>query len=85
MEEGRTGFIVRELEDAVAAARRVRELSRDRCREVFEKRFTSRRMASDYLQVYERIICQKSAFTTSPPLPGFRSIVDRVAHSAVPG
>jgi hypothetical protein len=39
--EGRTGFIVRELEDVVAAPRRVRELSRDRCREVFQKRLTS--------------------------------------------
>ncbi len=55
MEEGHTGFIVNELEDAVEAARRVPELSRKRCREVFEKRFTATRMARDHLRVYERL------------------------------
>jgi glycosyltransferase involved in cell wall biosynthesis len=56
MEEGHTGFIVSELKDAVEAARWVPELSRKRCREVFEKRFTATRMAHDYVQVYERLI-----------------------------
>jgi glycosyltransferase involved in cell wall biosynthesis len=56
MEQGHTGFIVEELEDAVEAARRVSELSRRRCREVFEKRFTSTRMAEDYVQLYRRLI-----------------------------
>jgi glycosyltransferase involved in cell wall biosynthesis len=56
MEEGHTGFIVEELEDAVEAVRRVPELSRKRCREVFEQRFTATRMAHDYVQVYERLI-----------------------------
>jgi len=55
MEEGHTGFTVEGLEDAVEAVRRVPELSRKRCREVFEKRFTAR-MAHDYVQVYERLI-----------------------------
>jgi glycosyltransferase involved in cell wall biosynthesis len=56
IEEGRTGFIVKGLEDAAEAVRRVPELSRARCREVFEKRFTAARMASNYLEVYERVI-----------------------------
>lgn len=56
MEEGHTGFIVNELKDALEAARRVPELSRKRCREVFEKRFTATRMAHDYVQVYGRLI-----------------------------
>jgi len=56
MEEGRTGFIVNELEDAIAAARRIPELSRKRCREMYEQRFTAARMARDYLRVYERLI-----------------------------
>jgi glycosyltransferase involved in cell wall biosynthesis len=56
MEEGHTGFIVEEFEDAVEAVRRVPELSRKRCREVFEQRFTATRMAHDYLQVYRRLI-----------------------------
>ena len=56
MEEGYTGFIVEELKDAVEAVRRVPELSRRRCREVFEQRFTATRMAHDYVRVYERLI-----------------------------
>jgi glycosyltransferase involved in cell wall biosynthesis len=56
LEEGHTGFIVEGLEDAVEAVRRVPELSRRRCREIFEQRFTATRMAHDYVQVYERLI-----------------------------
>jgi len=56
IEQGATGFVVNDLEDAVAAAKRVPELSRKRCREVFEQRFTARRMAHDYLRVYQRLI-----------------------------
>jgi glycosyltransferase involved in cell wall biosynthesis len=56
IEQGRTGFIVTELEDAIDAVRRVPDLSRARCREVFEKRFTVTRMARDYVKVYMRIV-----------------------------
>ena len=37
-------------EDKVEVVRRVPELSRRRCHEVFEKRFTAARMAQDYVQ-----------------------------------
>lgn len=56
IEEGHTGFIVEELEEAVEAVRRIPELSRKRCREAFEKRFTATRMAQDYVKVFERLI-----------------------------
>lgn len=56
IEEGHTGFIVEELEDAVEAVRRIPELSRKRCREAFEKRFTATRMAHDYVKIFERLI-----------------------------
>ena len=59
MEEGHTGFIVEELEGAVEAARRIPKLSRKRCREVFEERFTVTRMANDYVRAYERLINRK--------------------------
>jgi glycosyltransferase involved in cell wall biosynthesis len=59
MEEGHTGFIVQGLEDAVEAVRRVPELSRKRCREIFDQRFTAARMAQDYVQLYERLIKSK--------------------------
>ena len=53
-----TGFIVEGLEDAVEAVRRVAQLSRKRCREVFEQRFTATRMAHDYVQQFERLIAR---------------------------
>lgn len=56
MENGATGFIVNEIEQAVEAVGRVRDLSRARCRDVFEKRFTASRMVSDYVDVYKRLI-----------------------------
>ena len=59
LEEGRAGFIVEDLEGAVKAARRIPKLSRKRCREVFEQRFTATRMANDYVKVYERLINHK--------------------------
>jgi glycosyltransferase involved in cell wall biosynthesis len=59
IEEGHTGFIVEGLEDAVEAVRRVPELSRKRCREIFDQRFTAARMAHDYVEVYERLIQRK--------------------------
>jgi glycosyltransferase involved in cell wall biosynthesis len=54
IEPGVNGFIVDSVEDAVAAVHRVRLLSRESCRRAFERRFTARRMASQYLRVYER-------------------------------
>ena len=56
MENGVTGFVVRELDDAVEATRQICNLSRACCREVFEKRFTATRMANDYMNVYERMV-----------------------------
>jgi glycosyltransferase involved in cell wall biosynthesis len=56
IEQGRTGFVVTELEDAIEAVRRVPDLSRARSREIFEERFTVTRMANDYLKVYMHVI-----------------------------
>jgi glycosyltransferase involved in cell wall biosynthesis len=55
MENGVTGFIVNEIEQAVEGVGRVRELSRADCRSVFEKRFTASRMASDYVDAFVRL------------------------------
>jgi glycosyltransferase involved in cell wall biosynthesis len=56
VETGHTGFVVESMADAVEAVRRVAELSRKHCREVFEQRFTATRMAHDYVQQFERLI-----------------------------
>jgi glycosyltransferase involved in cell wall biosynthesis len=58
VEHDHTGLIVEGLEDAVEAVRRVAQLSRKRCREVFAQRFTATRMAHDYVQLFERLIAR---------------------------
>lgn len=66
MEEGKTGFIVEGLEDAVKAVESVHTLSRKRCREVFEERFTAARMTRDYLSLYQRLLEAKTGAERIP-------------------
>jgi glycosyltransferase involved in cell wall biosynthesis len=56
IEDGVTGFIVDGEEPAARAINMLRRLDRSQIRRTFEKRFTARRMAEDYLRVYRRAI-----------------------------
>lgn len=56
LEDGVTGYIVADIEEAVQAVARVSTISRTRCREVFEERFSVSRMAQDYLRIYQRLL-----------------------------
>jgi len=55
IDQGVTGFIVDNIDDAVRAVERVREIDRARCRRVFEERFTAARMARDYVDLYQHL------------------------------
>ena len=59
MEDGLTGFVVQNEEEAVAAVHRLPELDRGKVRERFEQRWTARRMAEDYVDVYEELIAAR--------------------------
>jgi glycosyltransferase involved in cell wall biosynthesis len=56
IEDGVSGVVVDSVEEAVHAVDRVESMSRAACRDAFEKRFTARRMANDYVKLYERLI-----------------------------
>lgn len=56
---GQNGFIVSDVMSAVRAVGRLADISRRNCRRMFEERFTARRMASDYVKVYEQVIGAK--------------------------
>jgi glycosyltransferase involved in cell wall biosynthesis len=56
VEDGVSGFIVENERQASLAALNAPLLSRKRCREYFERRFSAARMAEDYVQVYERLL-----------------------------
>lgn len=55
LDDGVTGFIVRNEREATEAVARIGTLDRDRIRTEFESRFTSRRMALDYVAAYRRL------------------------------
>ena len=56
VDHGLTGFVVDNEASAVAAVGRVSSLSRTAVRQQFETRFTSRRMALDYLAAYNGLM-----------------------------
>lgn len=57
VEDGLTGFIVKnELEAADAIRNRLSSLSRAKIRARFEERFTARRMANEYLEIYRKLL-----------------------------
>jgi glycosyltransferase involved in cell wall biosynthesis len=56
LEDGVTGWIVEGMEEAVQAVERVPRLSRQRCRQVFEERFSAPRMTQDYLRIYQTLL-----------------------------
>lgn len=55
VEHGVNGFLVESLADAVNALAHISTIDRNQCRRRFETHFTSRRMARDYMTIYERI------------------------------
>jgi glycosyltransferase involved in cell wall biosynthesis len=61
VEDGVNGFVVEDRAGAVAAVRRIGEISRARCRAVFEERFSAPRMAADYLTVYRHLLRRRAA------------------------
>jgi glycosyltransferase involved in cell wall biosynthesis len=55
VDDGLTGFIVEDERGAIGALDRLSQLSRESIRRQFEKRFTARRMAQEYLAVYRAL------------------------------
>ena len=56
IDNGVSGFIVEDEIGAVAAVNRLHTLSRDGVRRRFEERFTSERMAREYVATYEALV-----------------------------
>ncbi|WP_235919359.1 glycosyltransferase family 4 protein [Aureimonas psammosilenae] len=56
VEDGVTGFVVRSEEEALAALARIGSIDRAGVRRRFEERFTSDRMAADYVALYRKLL-----------------------------
>ena len=66
IDDGVSGFVVNTIEDAVSAVRRIDTIDRRRCRETFERRFSARRMASQYVDLYRQLIARRSGLVALP-------------------
>jgi Glycosyl transferases group 1 len=67
IDQGVSGFIVENEEEAVAAIKRIGELDRRRVRAAFEQRFTAKRMAEDYIRHYKNMLNQRHAYPPQSP------------------
>ena len=59
IEDGVTGFVVDDEQQAAAAVGRLGGLDRTAIRRTFDRRFTARRMAEDYLRIYHGLIARR--------------------------
>jgi glycosyltransferase involved in cell wall biosynthesis len=72
LQEGVTGRIVNDQAQAIEAARGIHAISRNTCREAFERRFTADRMARRYAEVYQSLI---DARTPADGLPRINEVI----------
>ena len=56
IENGKSGFLVNNVDEAIETVARIKELDRAACRCYVERHFTVERMISEYIQVYEKIL-----------------------------
>jgi glycosyltransferase involved in cell wall biosynthesis len=59
IEHGKTGFIVENVPEAIVALAHLPDLDRTAIRARFDERWTARRMADDYLALYQRLIDER--------------------------
>jgi glycosyltransferase involved in cell wall biosynthesis len=73
IDDGVTGYVVKDIDDAVGAVEKIGSLDRTAVRAVFERRFTAERMAKEYLEIYRnlpgarRALIRKDAFADKFP------------------
>jgi glycosyltransferase involved in cell wall biosynthesis len=56
IENGKNGFLVNTVAEAIESVGRIKELDRAYCRRHVERHFTVERMISEYIQVYEMVL-----------------------------
>jgi glycosyltransferase involved in cell wall biosynthesis len=57
--DGKNGFLVTTIEEAVSAVKNIADIDRLYCRKDAELRFSSQRMVNDYIKVYQMILKEK--------------------------
>ena len=62
VDEGTTGFIVNSIDEAANGVHKLDSLDRAICRQAFEERFSARRMALDYVELYKCVLTRRDDF-----------------------
>lgn len=81
IDEGITGIVVDTMAEAIAAVPRLIAFDRAKVRQRFEQRFSSQRMASDYVRVYRELIASPASVSDAM---SFRHAGGRHAKPARP-
>ena len=74
-----TGFLVNSVDEAAEAVQQVDAISREKCRESVEKRFSVDRMVDDYIEVYETIL-KKCKLEEKKPWGHFEVLMQRPGY-----
>jgi glycosyltransferase involved in cell wall biosynthesis len=82
--DGRTGFLVRDVDEAVDSVGRVALLRRQHCRDDVEQRFTASRMVADYAEVFTRIVDGGPSSISRSSSRGRSTKANRTAESLTP-
>jgi glycosyltransferase involved in cell wall biosynthesis len=56
IDEGKSGYIVNSMEEAINAANKISVLDRSIVRNCFEQRFSVQRMTKDYIEIYQKLV-----------------------------
>jgi len=67
VDDGVTGFIVDDLDDAIRAVGQLDQLDRRRVRATFEARFSAEAMARSYVRIYERLLADHEKAIVAVP------------------
>jgi glycosyltransferase involved in cell wall biosynthesis len=91
VDHGVTGFVVSDEEEAIQAIKSIGELDRRRIRAQFEKRFTARRMAEEYLNQYAALapgvnnVKRQEPLGIELPAPPLTPATNLTFHAPDPG
>jgi len=56
VKDGKTGFIVKNIKEAVEAVKNIDQIKREDCRIWVEKNFPIKKMVDDYEKIYYQIV-----------------------------
>ena len=79
--DGETGFLVNNINEAAETIQKIGSISRKKCRDSIEKKFSIDRMVADYIKVYETII-EKCKLESVRPWGHYEMLLDMPGYKS---